>query len=152
MGNLCGRTIPKNINPRDIDRFVPPINGGRVIKVYDGDTITIASYLPYRKSKLYKFSVRLNGIDCPELKTKNRDEKEVATIAKEFVSDMVLGSMVKLEKVSLEKYGRVLANVIYNKKSISQLLLQERLAVPYDGGTKLCPKNWKKFRLNGNMN
>ena len=108
--------------------------------------------MPYRKSKLYKFSVRLNGIDCPELKTKNRAEKEVATIAKEFVSNMVLGSMVKLEKVSLEKYGRVLADVIYNKKSISQLLLQERLAVVYDGGTKICPKNWKKFRLNGNMN
>ncbi len=65
MGNLCGRSIPKDINPKEVTRFVPPVSRGRVIKVYDGDTITIAAYLPYRKSKLYKFSVRPAGIHCP---------------------------------------------------------------------------------------
>jgi len=36
--------------------FVPPITNGYVIKVYDGDTITIASKLPYINSPLYRFS------------------------------------------------------------------------------------------------
>jgi hypothetical protein len=37
--------------------FVPPVTGGKVIKVYDGDTITIATTLPYPDSPLYKFRV-----------------------------------------------------------------------------------------------
>ena len=60
---------------KDTIPFIPPISGGVVIKVYDGDTITIASKLPYKKSPLYRFSVRLNGIDSPEIKgvSKKRD-------------------------------------------------------------------------------
>ena len=60
----------QNIKWRDTTAFVPPISGGRVIKVYDGDTITIANYMPYANSPLYRFSVRINGIDCPEIKTR----------------------------------------------------------------------------------
>jgi len=150
MGNLCGRSIPKDINPKEVTRFVPPVSRGRVIKVYDGDTITIAAYLPYRKSKLYKFSVRLAGIDCPELKTSNKAEKEIAILARDFVSNIIMGKMVDLKGVSTEKYGRILADVVYEKKSISQLLLEKRLAVVYDGGSKsqACPRNWKKFHYN----
>ena len=48
----------KNAKP-----FVPPISEGMVVKVYDGDTITIVSQLPYPSSPYYRFSVRLNGID-----------------------------------------------------------------------------------------
>jgi endonuclease YncB( thermonuclease family) len=58
--------------------FKPPITGGRVIKVYDGDTITVASKLPYRKSPLYRWSVRIRGIDCPEMKSHDKNEKLVA--------------------------------------------------------------------------
>ena len=39
--------------------FVPPIVSGEVIRVYDGDTITIAAKLPYAASPLYRFQVRL---------------------------------------------------------------------------------------------
>lgn len=148
MGNLCSKTIPKNLNPRDVPKFIPPVKKGRVIKVYDGDTITVAAYLPMRKSKLYKFSVRLARIDCPELKTQNKAEKEVAIIARDFVSNLILNSMVTLKDVKTEKYGRLLADVIYCDQSISDLLLKERLAVLYDGGTKNAPKNWKKFYMN----
>ena len=56
------KTIPTNINPKDIKTFIPEITEGRVIKCYDGDTITVAAYLPFKESELYKFSVRINGI------------------------------------------------------------------------------------------
>ena len=58
--------------------FTPPIAGGQVIKVYDGDSITIAGYLPMYNSPLFRFSVRLNGIDTPEIKGKNEYEKTAA--------------------------------------------------------------------------
>jgi hypothetical protein len=54
--------------------FTPPISGGQVIKVYDGDSITIAGYLPMYNSPLFRFSVRLNGIDTAEIKGKSEDE------------------------------------------------------------------------------
>ena len=64
--------------------FIPPITRGKVIKVYDGDTLTIASRLPGNET-LYRFSVRLGGIDCPEMKSKIASEKQVAQVAAEVV-------------------------------------------------------------------
>ena len=72
-----------DIKWEDTVEFTFPIQGGRVIKVYDGDTITIASKLPFVESPLYRLSVRLNGIDTPEIKGKTEDEK---TAAKPVVS------------------------------------------------------------------
>ena len=45
--------------------FKPPIHNGYVIKVYDGDTIT-CNKLHYSKSPMYRWSVRIRGIDTPE--------------------------------------------------------------------------------------
>ena len=59
-----------DIKWEDTVEFTFPIKGGRVIKVYDADTITIASKLPYDDSPMYRLSVRLNGIDTPEMKGK----------------------------------------------------------------------------------
>ena len=36
-------SLPKDLNPKDLNEFIPPLDSGRVIKVYDGDTITVAS-------------------------------------------------------------------------------------------------------------
>ena len=70
----------------DTVEFTFPIEGGRVIKVYDGDTITIASKLPFKESPLYRLSVRLNGIDTPEIKGKNEDEKTAAKITRDALA------------------------------------------------------------------
>ena len=61
--------IPVGVTWKECKPFVPPITRGRVIKVYDGDTITIASKLPFKGSHLYRFGVRLLGMDAPEMKT-----------------------------------------------------------------------------------
>ena len=70
MGS-CISTPKEEITYDKTTPFVPPIDKGKVVKIYDGDTITIAAKLPYSSSPLYRFSVRLNGIDTPELHTKN---------------------------------------------------------------------------------
>ena len=141
----------------DTKPFIPPITQGYVIKVYDGDTITIATKLPYVESPLYRFSVRLNGIDCPEIKGKNALEKQVAHYAKMYVSDKILHKNIYLDNVKTEKYGRVLADVYINpiqqtarqgqNESLSQMLLRNGLAVEYDGGTKNVPDNWMNHYL-----
>jgi len=142
-----------NIRWEDTQEFTIPIKGGRVIKVYDADTITIASKLPYDESPLYRLSVRLNGIDTPEMKGKNvtDEEKEAARLAREFVYNLVFNKYVRLENIESEKYGRILADVYIDDIHINELLLKERYAVKYDGGAKKKPISWLKYRLTGEL-
>ena len=70
-----------------------------VRRVYDGDTITIAAKLPYKHSPIYRFSVRLNGIDTPEIKGKNEDEKKCAKMARDALKETILNKTVHLENV-----------------------------------------------------
>ena len=144
-----------DIQYKDTVPFVPPVNGGYVVKVYDGDTITIASKLPImpiEQQPIYRFSVRLNGIDTPEIKGSGEEEKACATRAKEFMAEHVLFKHVRLENVSMEKYGRLLATVISQEnKNMNELMVEKRFAVKYDGGTKICPKSWQKYYDNGSL-
>lgn len=129
--------------------FVPPIKDGFVMKVYDGDTITIASKLPYQSSPIFRFSVRLNGIDCPEMKSKDENERLCAEIAKQEVIKLVMNKVVTLKNLQTEKYGRVLADVYINELHLNKHMIDKRLAVAYDGGTKKRLKNWLKYYETG---
>jgi len=131
--------------------FVPPIEKGICIKVYDGDTITIASKLPYPNSPLYRFSVRLNGIDCPEIKGKDQDEKECAQLAKKEMTELVLNKVVTLKNCQTEKYGRILADVYMNDMHLNNHMIAKRLAVYYNGGTKIIPKSWLQYYTTGEL-
>ncbi len=135
----------------DTTPFTMPITGGHVIKVYDGDSITIAAYLPIEKSPLFRFSVRLNGIDTPEIKGKNEDEKAAAKDARDALSNLILHKEVILKNVGTEKYGRILADVYLGDLCINDWLIKENYAVKYDGGTKISPTSWLKYRLTGDI-
>lgn len=134
-----------NINYKDTIPYIPNVTCGKVIKVYDGDTITIACKMPFDNSPIYRFSVRINGIDCPEMKTSNTTEKECAVIAKTTISDLVLHKIVHLQNVKLEKYGRILADVVIDNISLGDMLCKCNLAVTYDGGTKKSPDDWMHY-------
>jgi len=140
-----------DIKVEDTVEFTFPIKGGRVIKCYDADTITIASKLPYKESPLYRLSVRLSGIDAPEIKGKSEEEKELAKQARDFVSNLILNKYVRLENVESEKYGRILADVYIGDVHLNDLLIKERYAVKYGGGTKLKPTSWLKYKNTGEM-
>lgn len=140
-----------DIKLEDTVEFTFPIKGGRVIKCYDADTITIASKLPYKESPLYRLSVRLSGIDAPEIKGKSEEEKEVAKQARDFVSNLILNKYVRLENVESEKYGRILADVYIGDVHLNEMLIKERYAVKYGGGTKLKPTSWLKYKNTGEM-
>ena len=142
-----------DIKWEDTIEFTFPIKGGRVIKVYDADTITIASKLPFDNSPMYRLSVRLNGIDTPEIKGKgvSDEEKEAAKNARDFVSNLILNKFVRLENIENEKYGRILADVYVGDIHINKLLLEEKYAVKYDGGTKIKPISWLKYKNTGEL-
>ena len=135
----------------DTISFVPSISRGFCIKTYDGDTITIAAKLPYEESPTYRFTVRLNGIDCPEIKGKTEDEKECAQLAKTEINKLVYQKTVTLKNIKIEKYGRILADVYVGGLNVNNHLLEKRLAVRYDGGTKNSPQSWMKYHMTGDI-
>ena len=110
--------------------------------------------MPFQDSPLYRLSVRLNGIDTPEIKGKgvSEEEKECAKVARDFVSNLVLHKYVRLENIESEKYGRILADVYIDNVHVNELLINERYAVRYDGGTKVKPASWLNYKNTGLMN
>jgi len=142
--SCCGSNNVK-ITLIDTIPFIPPIYNGIVVKVYDGDTITIASKLPYKKSPMYRFKVRLNRIDTAEIRTKDLHEKEMAIIARDTLRDRIMNNTVILKNISTEKYGRLLADVYYNDVCMNDWLLEKHLAVVYDGRTKTVV-NWENMK------
>lgn len=140
-----------DIKWEDTIEFTFPIKGGRVIKVYDGDTITIASKLPFEDSPLYRLSVRLNGIDTPEIKGKTEDEKTAAKNARNALAGLVMNKYVSLYNIESEKYGRILADVYVDSLHVNAWMIQQRYAVSYEGKTKKPPASWLKYHETGEI-
>lgn len=141
----CTSKISKDIKYKDCVPFVPPIKTGRVVKVYDGDTITVACKIPgLKNSPVYRFSVRLAGIDAPEMVTKNEEEKEMAKKARDCLSKEIMDKDVVLKHVKTEKYGRVLCDVYLDNLHINEWMLEKRFAVKYNGKAKSVV-DWKKY-------
>lgn len=118
----------------------------KVVKVYDGDTIWVTFYL---HNKIYKFNIRLYGIDTPEMKPskdkKNRDEEiTAAKKSKKYLEDLILNKIIILELLGKDKYGRILANIykksgklcFSNKININIDMVNKGYAYEYFGKTK----------------
>ena len=130
------------IEYKDTTVFTFPIKYGKVVKVYDGDTITIAAKFPNTEGPIYRFSVRLNGIDTPEVKGKSVAERDLAKHARAALHELLYGKIVELRNVANEKYGRILADVYVGDVHVNQWMITENFAVSYDGGKKQRPDNW----------
>ena len=108
----------------------------KYLKNYDADTITfeIEGVHPLLGKKI---SVRVSGVDTPEMRTKNKCEKALAKQAKRYVASVVQkAKRIDLKNIKRGKYFRVVADVELDGQSLSKSLLKKGFAYPYDGGTK----------------
>jgi len=106
------------------------------VKNYDGDTITfnLKDVHPLLGKDI---SVRVYGIDAPELKTTNACEKERAIKAKDLVyTSLKNAKTIQLKDCARDKYFRMLCKVFFDNKSLSAELLKQGLAYEYYGKTK----------------
>jgi len=112
--------------------------GCKVTRVVDGDTIDVDLDLGF--DIIYKCRVRLYGIDTPESRTRNKDEKVRGKLAAKFLKDAISnGKNVILQtqlKDSKGKFGRVLASVVVDGININQRMVTNHLAVRYEGQSK----------------
>jgi len=108
----------------------------KVIKVYDGDTFTVEAF-PW-PGITAKASVRVNGVDTPEIRGKCEQEKQKAIEAREFVKGLILDEVVLLENVKYGKYaGRVVADVKLNSgDNLADKIIGQGLGREYHGGTR----------------
>ncbi len=121
--------------PRSIDPEADEFDNVEVISVYDGDTFKIN--LNCKEEVLCgNISVRVRGVDCPEIKGKTAKEKRLAKKAKTFTENFLSAAPVNLKNCGRDKYFRLLCEVKVNEEDLAQALLKAGLAYPYDGGTK----------------
>lgn len=106
------------------------------VRNYDGDTITVN--IPNVHPLLgEEITVRVAGIDSPEMTAQDQCEKRQAIRAKERVRELMASSgRITLTHIQRDKYFRILADVFADDVNIAQDLLGRGLAVPYDGGHK----------------
>jgi len=101
----------------------------RVTRVIDGDTFEAAIEMWPEITILTK--VRVFGVDTPELKSKDVEESKRAFIARRFTADQVLSMSVELVVHGKDSFGRVLCNVKYDGKDLSEELIKNGHAVEY---------------------
>jgi len=117
----------------------PAITGpvvAKVVKVYDGDTFTVEAY-PW-PGITAKASVRVNGVDTPEIRGRCESEKRKAREARDFVKGLILGEVVFLQNVKYGKYaGRVVADVkLEGGASLATRIISQGLGREYHGGRR----------------
>ena len=110
----------------------------KVERVVDGDTIDVVLDLGF--DIFHKSRVRLYGIDTPESRTRDLDEKARGKMAGAYLKEAVdNGTKVVIEtklKDSRGKYGRVLGNVVVDGVNINEAMIENSLAVAYFGQSK----------------
>ena len=106
-------------------------------KVIDGDTFDCIIDLGF--DVLLEARVRMMGIDTPESRTRDLEEKKFGLLAKEYLvmkleaEDIIVRTEVDNEK---GKFGRILGWVWADDVNINQQMIDENMAVAYHGQSK----------------
>ena len=121
-------------------------------KVVDGDTNDVTIDLGFDLYK--KERVRIAGVDTPEKRTRDLEEKELGIDATNWMKENIEGAIdgddeltIRTElKGGVGKYGRLLGWLYVGDEEISlnELMIQEGYAWAYDGGTK--KKDFEELR------
>ena len=122
--------------------FIPKIETAKCVKVYDGDTFHIGTIMPSPYGAT-RFCCRLLGVDTPELRSADNAEKALAREARDIVKSEILHKVISIRVSGHDKYGRLLVRIkTENGYDLSEKLIDEKVAVSYDGGKKKMV-DWK---------
>ena len=109
--------------------------------ITDGDGLRVDIDLGFgvvlRGSSGRGVNIRLYGIDAPESRTRNKQEKAHGLLAKKYLQDhLKVGERYILRTKERGKFGRWLGEIKTGKGLITKLLIKEKLAVAYEGQNK----------------
>ena len=111
-----------------------------VVKIIDGDTVDVDIDLGFGVW-LKKERVRLYGIDTPESRTRDLEEKKYGLAAKEFLTGMLDdegGVVLKTHKDAEGKFGRILGELLVSngELNLNEYMIFKHMAVRYFGQSK----------------
>jgi endonuclease YncB( thermonuclease family) len=111
----------------------------RVYNVIDGDSIKVL----YRYGKrFHKISIRVNGVDTPEVSRGSDLEKKAGAIVGKIVRDLVLEKIIIVKFIKWDKYGGRLVGDVYlpdGKDTLCNFLITNKLGHSYSGKVKKTP-------------
>ena len=116
----------------------------KINRVIDGDTIDVTLDLGFSLTK--KERVRIAGVDTPEKRTRNLEEKELGIDATNWLKDKIKDTLTGDDELTIRtelvggvgKYGRLLGWLYVGDDdySLNEQMITEGYAWAYDGGTK----------------
>lgn len=106
----------------------------KVVKVVDGDTIDVVIDLGFNIR--HKTRVRLMGINAPESRTKDKNEKVKGLAAKKRLTELCGKGNLLLKSHGKGKYGRVLGEFFASGVNLNNVMVAEGHAVEYYGGKR----------------
>ena len=108
----------------------------KVKRVVDGDTVDVVIDLGFDIH--FATRVRLYGMDTPESRTRNKDEKVRGYMSKDFLEEWMEKDdvVIRTRRDKKGKFGRVLGEMIVRGENVNKLMIKECLAVEYYGQSK----------------
>ena len=124
----------------------------KIKKVVDGDTIDVVIDLGFDLQKTER--VRIAGVDTPEKRTRDLEEKALGLDATNWLKDKLNETIKSDQELTIRtelvggtgKYGRLLGWIYIGdaEVSLNQQMIEEGYAWEYDGGAK--NKNFQQLR------
>lgn len=108
-----------------------------VTRVVDGDTVDVDIDLGF--GMIYKKQrVRMKGIDTPESRTRDLEEKKFGLASKAFLKEQLKDQEIELVSHDKGKFGRILGELFVGSSaySINKTMIDNHHAVLYDGQSK----------------
>ena len=124
----------------------------KVVKVVDGDTVDVDIDLGFG-IWMKKERVRIMGIDTPESRTRDLEEKYYGKLSKAHLVSILEEGDVQLQSHDKGKFGRILGELFIGDStySVNQQMIDECHAVPYFGQSKDDTEKghlWNRAALN----
>ena len=119
-----------------------------VTDIKDGDTVIVDIDLGF-KAWLHDVSIRVNGIDAPETRTKDLIEKRWGLLSKSIVEELIpIGSTQTITTViDRDKFGRVLGDFSLKDTTLAKYMVENHYAIVYQNDDVIAREmhmaNWK---------
>lgn len=97
-----------------------------VVKVFDGDTVQV-------EGVGLRFTIRLVGIDTPELGRKAKKDQPYSQEAKQTLTQFLNKNTISLTQYGIGGYNRILAEIFVNETNINLEMVRAGLAEVYRG-------------------
>lgn len=133
------------IKIKDTIPFSVNLTEGYVVSISNEYSILIATKLPFNDSPLYRFIIKFNNINIPDVLGRF-DERAIAELLKKDLIKILLNKIVTLKNVITNNYKVFFADVYINNLHVNEWIIQERFAVRE---SHIRPRNWLSYKLDG---